>query len=234
MHARAAPYNVGVHSAPDEPDLASLYEGTRQRITSLVSTLDDTALNTTCPTCPAWSVRDVVSHLTAIAEDSVAGRLAGPPTEADTATQVARFADRAITDILAVWGDNAPRFEYVVGTRRIWTALIDVVSHEHDIRTALHLPGARDTDAVWHCAESLLTALRPPVAIHIVVEDAEFTVGPEGTVELELVTSRFEALRWRMGRRSRAQVAALDWSGDPTPLIDHLMVFGPAAHDVDE
>ena len=28
-------------------------------------------------------------------------------------------------------------------------------------------------------------------------------------------------------RRSRQQVAALDWSGDPTAVLDGLFVFGP-------
>jgi hypothetical protein len=37
-----------------------------------------------------------------------------------------------------------------------------------------------------------------------------------------------------MGRRSRAQLLAMDWSGDPAPVLDHLAVFGPAAQDVME
>ena len=49
-----------------------------------------------------------------------------------------------------------------------------------------------------------------------------------------LHTSRFEALRWRTGRRSRAQLAAMDWSDDPAPVLDHLYLFGPADADVVE
>jgi hypothetical protein len=51
---------------------------------------------------------------------------------------------------------------------------------------------------------------------------------------LTLRTTRFEAFRWRMGRRSREQLAALDWSGDPTPVLGHLVVFGPARTDIAE
>jgi len=51
---------------------------------------------------------------------------------------------------------------------------------------------------------------------------------------LGLRTTRFEAFRWRMGRRSRDQLAALDWSGDPAPVLDHLVVFGPARTDIIE
>ena len=49
---------------------------------------------------------------------------------------------------------------------------------------------------------------------------------------LELTTTWYEAFRWRVGRRSRNQLAALDWSGDPSPVLDHLVVFGPARADV--
>ena len=52
--------------------------------------------------------------------------------------------------------------------------------------------------------------------------------------EILLSTTRFEALRWRTGRRSRAQLAAMDWSGDPTPVLDHLYMFGPAGADIIE
>jgi hypothetical protein len=49
-----------------------------------------------------------------------------------------------------------------------------------------------------------------------------------------LHTTAFEAFRWRLGRRSRAQLAAMEWSADPTAVLDHLVVFGPAARDVIE
>lgn len=29
-------------------------------------------------------------------------------------------------------------------------------------------------------------------------------------------------------------LAALDWSRDPAPVLDHLVVFGPAARDIIE
>ena len=112
--------------------------------------------------------------------------------------------------------------------------MIDIASHEHDIRGAAGRPGARDAEVVWQSAGWLLTRLRPPVPLRVVVEDAEFRAGPDNGTELRLTTSRFEAFRWRMGRRSRAQLAGLDWSGDPAPLLDHLTIFGRAARDIIE
>lgn len=114
------------------------------------------------------------------------------------------------------------------------TRLRDVASHEQDMRAAVGPPGARDTEVIWHGAGWLLSGLKPPVALRVVVEDGEFRLGPDSGSPLTLTTSRFEAFRWGMGRRSRDQLAALDWSADPAPVIDHLVVFGPAASDIAE
>ena len=215
-------------------DLPRLYRDTRVRVGSLVSVVDDAGLGARVPACPAWSVRDVVAHLAAVAGDVVAGRLTGPPSEEETAAQVARFAGQPLADVLARWAAIAPEFEHLIGEFQVRAAVIDIASHEHDIRGAIGRPGARDAEVVWRSAGWLLTGLRPPVPLRVVVEDAQFRLGPGGGTELRLTTSRFEAFRWRMGRRSRAQLAALDWSGDPAAVIDHLVVFGPAAHDVVE
>jgi hypothetical protein len=43
-----------------------------------------------------------------------------------------------------------------------------------------------------------------------------------------------QMFRWRMGRRSLAQLAAMDWSGDPAAILGKLTVFGPAASDIVE
>jgi len=223
---------VAVYAA--DPDLSWLYRDTRERLILLLSELDGAALATRVPACPAWSVREVVAHLTAVSQDVLAGRLTRIPAERETAAQVARFKDHDLAGILAAWDEVAPQFERLVGTIGAWPAVIDIASHEHDIRGAAGRPGARDAEVVWQSAGWLLTRLRPPVPLRVVVEDAEFRAGPDNGTELRLTTSRFEAFRWRMGRRSRAQLAGLDWSGDPAPLLDHLTIFGPAARDIIE
>ncbi len=87
---------------------------------------------------------------------------------------------------------------------------------------------------MWHSTDQLLANLRTPVPLRVTVEDGQYRSGPEGRAEIVLHTSRFEALRWRTGRRSRAQLAAMDWSDDPAPVLDHLYIFGPADADVVE
>ena len=216
------------------PDLAQLYRDTRERLTSLVAGLDEQALATPVPACPGWQVQDVVAHLAAIVEDALAGRLTGPPSEEETAVQVARYKGRPMPQTLEGWTAGAPRFEEVISAFDIPPAVIDVASHEQDIRGALGRPGARDCPAVQQMAGWLLQGLRTPVPVRVTVEDAEFQIGPGGESVLGLRTTRFEAFRWRMGRRSRDQLAALDWSGDPAPVLDHLVVFGPARTDIIE
>jgi uncharacterized protein (TIGR03083 family) len=223
-----------VSAETGKADLSSLYLDTYARLVALVAGLDGVALATPVPACPGWSVQDVVAHEIAVTEDALAGRLSGPPPDEVTAAQVARFKGRDIAGMLATWAQTAPPFAARVAKSEVWPAVIDIASHEQDIRGALGRPGARDTQAIRLAADGLIGVLDPPVPIRVSVEDAEFRVGPADRPELGLATCRFEAFRWRMGRRSRAQLAALDWTGDPEPVLDHLTVFGPSPLDIIE
>jgi len=213
---------------------ADLYRTTRDRIVQLVSDLDDASWRIPVAACPRWTVRDVAAHLAAVAEEVVCGRLTGPPTDEQAAAQIARFDGRTVDDIMAAWSAAAAELDRTAESGGAASLVIDVVSHEHDLRGALGRPGARDSDAVRYTSDRLLTGLRTPVSLRVSVGDAEYSAGRGGEPEIELRTTRFDALRWRMGRRSRAQLAAMDWTGDPGPVLDHLCVFGPAAVDVVE
>ena len=219
-----------------EADLALLYRDTRERLTGLVRGLDEAELGAPVPACPSWTVSDVMYHLLAVVEDVMAGRLDRPPTDAETRAQVERHRGTAVTDVLETWAELAPPFEKLIGGAVIWPAVLDVVTHEHDVRGALGRPGARDTEAVRVGAERLVALMQPSVPVRVVCEDFEARVGPEDSKGPELVlrTNRFETLRWRLGRRSRAQVEVLDWSADPRPVLDQLFIFGPSATDIVE
>ncbi len=161
-----------------DPDLSRLYHDTRERLILLLSALDDAALATRVPACPAWSVQEVVAHLSAVSQDVLAGRLTRIATEEETAAQVARFKDHDLAGILAAWEDVAPPFERLVGSLRAWPAVLDIASHEQDIRAAVGQPGGRDAEVVWQSAGWLLTRLRAPVPLRVRVEDTEFRAGP--------------------------------------------------------
>jgi len=213
---------------------AGLYQQTKERMVGLVVGLDDAGLKAAVAACPGWSVRDVVAHMVAVAEDWVGGRLTGPPTDEETAAQIARFGDHDLAELLAAWTDAAAALDHMAESAGVKPPLGDITSHEHDVRAAIGRPGARDSAAVWTSSDQLLANLRTPVPLLVTVEDGQYLSGSGDRAELRLRTTRFEGLRWRTGRRSRAQLAAMDWSADPTPVLDHLFLFGPADADLDE
>lgn len=219
-----------------EADLAQLYRDTRERLSGLVLGLDGSELSAPVPACPGWSVYDVMYHLLAVVEDVMAGRLTKPPTDAETAGQVARHRGMPVSGVVETWAELAPPFEELIGGAVVWPAVLDVATHEQDIRGALGRPGARQTEVVRVGAERLVALMQPSVPVRVVCEDFEARVGPEDArhPELLLQTTRFETFRWRLGRRSRSQVQGLDWSGDPAPVIDQLFIFGPSPTDIVE
>lgn len=219
-----------------EADLAHLYRDTRERLCALVLGLDDSELATPLPACPGWTVTEVMYHLLAVVEDVMAGKLTRPPTDAETAVQVDRHRGTPVAAVAETWAELAPPFEELVGGATVWPAVLDVASHEQDIRGALGRPGARDTEVVRVGAEALLSWMQPSVPLRVVCEDFETAVGPEDApgAELAVRTTRYETFRWRLGRRSRSQVEGFDWSGDPANVIDQLFVFGPSATDIVE
>lgn len=223
-------------TAPPEADLGLLYRETRERLSGLVLGLDGTQPAAPVPACPGWSVSDVIYHLLSVVEDVMAGRLTRPPTDAETSEQVARHRGRPLPEAVEMWAEMAPAFEDLIAGARVWPAVMDVATHEQDIRGALGIPGSRDNEVVRLGAERLVTMMQPSQPIRIVCEDFEARVGPEARTDQELLlrTNRFDTFRWRLGRRSRSQVERYDWSGDPTPVLDELFVFGPSPADIVE
>jgi uncharacterized protein (TIGR03083 family) len=225
----------------DLSKLGEHYLAAHARIDGLIRSLSAEELATPAAACPGWSVADVVGHLAGIVEDALAGRLSGPPDDEQTAVQVERARGRSIDDVLDTWAGGVEPFAEVVTAAGVTPAMIDILTHEHDIRTALGRPGHRDDPGV-ELAGRLVTAgldLRPDVlevefpdgsTCRSVADPADPTNPgdpadtPRSTVTLR--TTPFEMMRLRLGRRSPDEIRALDWSQDPTPFIDALYVFG--------
>jgi Mycothiol maleylpyruvate isomerase N-terminal domain len=218
----------------DTLQIADVYHDTKERITGLLTGPEDSVWEHPVAACPGWSVRDVVAHMTAVAHDWADGQLAGPPTDKATAEHIRRFDDHDESGLLQIWSQATARLHHLADTTGLEPPLGDIACHEHDIRSAIGRPGARDAQSVHWTSDRLLAMLYPPVPLRVVVENSEFHCGPPEGIEIVLRTTWFEALRWRTGRRSRAQLAAMDWSTDPTPALDHLCIFGPATADIIE
>jgi hypothetical protein len=144
------------------------------------------------------------------AEDWADGRLSAAPTDDDTAEHVRRYDSHDDATLLKIWSDVGTRLHDLAGTSGREPPLGDIACHEHDIRGAIGRPGARDTPSVVWTADRLLALLRSPVPMRVLVEDDQYRSGPAEGAEIVLTTTRFEALRWRTGRRSRAQLASMD------------------------
>lgn len=210
------------------------YRRSRERLTALLAGIDPADWDRPVAACPGWSVHDDVAHLVGTAEDATAGRLTGPPTPAQTAAQVAERSAMAPDALLAAWASTAPGFEELVTGLSMWPAAIDAVSHEHDVRHALDRPGARDDPSVAHLARLLVAGIDTPAAVTVDFGTDAATGGDPDAEPITLTADAFEVLRLRLGRRTPAQVAALDWSRDPAPVLDHLFIFGPAERDLVE
>lgn len=220
----------------DPVDLRAEYADSRMRLSELVAGVPNPS-EVPVPACPGWSVHDVVSHLVAVIEDVAAGRLTGPPGDDVTAEQVSRRVGRPTGEVLEEWSALSPQMEELLAAVQIWPAVMDVLSHEHDVRGAVGVPGGRDLPVISSAACRLLTSFDPPVAMTVHMAGGTFEHRPEGDTSrpvLELETSPFEAFRFRLGRRSRSQLASMAWTGDPAPVLGSLTVFGPSRLDIAE
>ncbi|MGI9052697.1 MAG: maleylpyruvate isomerase family mycothiol-dependent enzyme [Ilumatobacteraceae bacterium] len=203
------------------------YRASRERLTDLLADLDAGDWSQPVPACPGWRVHDVVAHLVGVIEDGMAGKLDGPPDDSVTAEEVLRHRDDAPAELLARWQELAPLFEAVVTEREVWPAAFDALSHEHDIRGALGRPGSRSDVSVQLAAQLLIEGLDVAAVVHADLEHASVSSPPVDGPQLTVRTTAFEVLRLRLGRRSRDQVLALEWSSPPGDVVDELFVFGP-------
>ena len=78
-----------------------------------------------------------------------------------------------------------------------------------------------------------LTALAE-TSVAIAITDGPRLTGTTDAAACTLRVTAFELLRFRLGRRTRGQALALDWTGDPEACIDSLFIFGPAAEPIVE
>ncbi|UDY36312.1 maleylpyruvate isomerase family mycothiol-dependent enzyme [Dermatobacter hominis] len=210
------------------PGLGEHYLQVRRRVDALLRDQSEDRWRRPVPACPGWQVRDVLAHLYGNVEDGAAGRITGVPDARLTDEQVERHRADPPLALLDGWAEVAPLMAEAIERGDIWPALIDAVAHEHDIRGALGEPGARDDPVVVAIAGVLADGLVGS-APSLRIELGSRTCG-RSDAELVLVTTPFELVRGRLGRRTMSEVAALDWSSvPPGAVLDQYFVFGPAS-----
>jgi uncharacterized protein (TIGR03083 family) len=225
-------------------EIAELYAEARGRVVAFVATLDEDELARSVPGCPGWTVADTLAHLVSIPEDALAGRLAGPPSDEQSAAQVERWRGRPVAELLESWRATAPVIDPIVAAAgaSIAPIAIDVHAHELDLLGALGRTGGRDTRGVRWMARVLVDAFAERCATRrdsevpafdLVVSGHVTRIG-SGSGEGRLVLDAFEVARSMLGRRSRAQVEAWPWPAGTIGLLDSWFVFGPRAEPLVE
>jgi uncharacterized protein (TIGR03083 family) len=216
-----------------EIDVGRLYRENRERVTDLVRPVPEAQLLQPCPACPGWTVHDVVSHLAGVATDAIAGKLGGIPSDEQTSTQVEERRGRPTTVVLREWERSASQFELVLTKAgpSILPAAIDVAVHEHDIRGALGLTGAHDSETIGVATDRVLSNWSRKLQSLDLAAPA--LVSPTGDVwrgdprsPVRWRTTEYEAFRTAFGRRSSAQFARAFDGADPAPYLESLLVFG--------
>lgn len=204
-------------------DLGALYRGARERITTLVAG-SDVDPEVAVPATPEWNLHDVIAHLSGIAADASSGNMEGAPGETWTAAQVLRGVGRTVAEMLADWQQNAPMIESFLSSpagESVGNAVMDIHTHEADLRHALGLPVAVPAEFLEWAGTSLRRGFAEQVATG-------------GLPPVAVTASDFEWLRGRLGRRTEAEVSAYGWSADPAPYLDSFFVFGRASTSLRE
>jgi hypothetical protein len=170
-------------------------------------------------------------------DDLLEGRLDGVASDEWTAAQVVARADRSLDEILDEWAEVGPRVEQLFGDRGVHPQLLfDEVTHEHDVRSALDRPGAREDDAVTIALSFVVRAFpqalggagAPALAFRFGGEEVVLADEGDGApAQATLTATAFDLVRSCSGRRTLDQIAALDWGGaDPAPWLP-AFTWGP-------
>jgi uncharacterized protein (TIGR03083 family) len=220
-----------------------VYCATRERLSTLVLEHSEAA-TTAVPACPGWTVHDVIAHVSGIVADVLDLRLDDVGSTTWTDTQIALRRNWTVHEILDEWRHRAPEFEAdldVLGEPTAPHLVADLVVHEHDIRGALCAPGLRNDESVEVevafedyrrlLGQRIETSGLP--ALRVVTPTSDAVLG-DGTPRVTLRGEPFELLRAMSGRRSLAQLGALDWDGEPAPYLEVLSAYGVPATDIVE
>ncbi|MEM9517443.1 MAG: maleylpyruvate isomerase family mycothiol-dependent enzyme [Actinomycetota bacterium] len=232
-------------------DAAEHYRRSVERVIALIDEQGADAIDTPVPACPGWSVGDVLRHVVGLTSDVVHSQVDGYAGPEWTARQIARRRDLTWPALRAEWLADLPAMvtinrdlagsalpdmiEHVMGPvpkvafEQAFT--VDLVQHELDVRAALGAPRPVDTDTDQLVAGAQISTLRGAFAVrdlptvHLVANDVERTwpIGRDEPVAT-LQVSLFELLRTIGGRRTFDEIRDSSWSGDPSPVVEHLVV----------
>ena len=228
------------------------YEKGLDELCGLLEGLDDAAMATVVPACPAWTVGDLLAHLVGVAEDTSRGGYFAGAMEAwrDPALAEARDAwtDGHLHRIPDRTRDALLRGLHVHGGRVVqslrrgdgppaagpaWMVaapVADLAVHLADLREALGAapdtagaPARFGFGAYRDWLHQRLVAEGLP-GIRLTDGQREWSVGPGDPVG-SVTAPAYELFRMITGRRSADGIRRYDWTTDPSPYLDVIAPY---------
>ena len=207
-----------------DAEVSAAYIELRARVVALLRSLPESAGDRVVPHCPAWTVRELASHLFGVPDDIINGRMEGVASDVWTQAQVERHRGKTLRELADSLDGLADQFDVMLPhfpamARSQMT--MDAVTHEHDLRHAVGQPGAPDSVAVTAAVAWLRRWVHGKNVPH---GETLFTAG----------LSEFDLLRCLTGRRSIAQSAALGLPIDVLAAVQAGSPFRPPLEPVAE
>ncbi len=212
-------------------ELSDRYHEVRERIAATAGQLSPADLARPVPACPAWSVHDLLAHVSGLPDELANGRYPQGELQAWLDSIVTARRDTPVEELVRAWAATAGRIEGIIdGSGGM--LLVDVAAHEHDLLGALGRPPHRDapeTSLVVRLALGLLVggiehAGLGPLAVDT---DAEIVASHEGVPACVLRVDGWEAFRALESRRTADELRALPHDGDIAAFVAVIDAHSP-------
>jgi uncharacterized protein (TIGR03083 family) len=227
---------------------AEAYQRGQARV---VQFMDGRDPETAVPATPEWTALDVLRHLTGLSVDLSNLVLEGFASDEWTDRQVSSRRDMSFEEVIAEW-DNIigpasvlldaiddlglpeaiPSAAGLISIKAVPAMAIgDILHHEFDLRNAFGDTDGRGTLDVQFSAAGHVKSLRSPFDLadleSMRVEASDSGMGWDigyGEPVATCSATSFELMRAIGGRRTRGEMSAMGWTGDPEPFLDHMVL----------
>lgn len=203
------------------------------------------------PATPDWSALDVLRHLTGVSVDITNLVFDGFASAEWTERQVNDRSHLSMDEVIAQWDeivgsaavlldtlddlglpDAVPSALGMTSVAAIPAMAIgDILHHEFDLRNTYDDRGGRDLLDVQFSAAGHVKSLRrtfdafglPTIRVEASDSGMGWDIGHEDPIASVRATS-FELMRAIGGRRTKGEMRAMGWTGDPEPFLDHMVL----------
>lgn len=188
--------------------VAVSYIALRARVIDLLRSTPESSGDIVVPCTPAWTVRQLAAHLVGVPEDILAGRMEGVASDAWTHAQVERFGHHTLSELADLFEASAPKIDAIIHNFPqpiISQFVMDAVTHEQDMRSALDVPGGRDSKAI-------------EVGVGFFLNLIEVSDPPLFNELTSTSVSQWDILRSLTGRRTVEQMNSIGLDGETIAL----------------